>query len=116
MRERQFPIWADKFAFAFAVILAAIALMLSIILCVGAGTFTDTRLIDSLASWTGAIELVFAVPLWIGLRLVDLATGGPWRRRRHRAEHAGSADLRKEPTLFAAQIAQPASAPDEAGD
>ena len=106
-------IWADWAGGWVAFMIAASALMLSIILFIAAGGIFDARLYGSVANWTLAIELAIALPFWLVLRGIDLATGGPAHRRQE--ETGDTANARREPSLTA-EVTEPAPGPDKTGD
>jgi hypothetical protein len=69
-------IWADKLA------LALLALVALILLVLGMGARTpSTEWWGAFFSIMGFLALHYALPFWIFLRVVDVLTGGPWRRR-----------------------------------
>jgi len=97
-RAKPLPValpWPDRAGLVAACIVAALAVFSWVVVFLAAETVTYGRLNDMLASWTLAAELAFALPFWLGLRVIDFLSGGPCMRRQ------AAKDRRIEPPLDA---------------
>lgn len=73
--------WPERITILFVVLLAPAALFLAL---VGTAATFPFWIGASLGMWFVLCEY-FALPLWVGLRLLDLAANGPAIRRARRA-------------------------------
>ena len=87
MHKRSHLIWADKFALAIALSVAALAVVAGAVVLAAVGTASDRRLDIAVASWTALAEVVTALPAWLIMRAIDFVAGGPTHRlKAHKSE------------------------------
>lgn len=86
--------WADKVALGLALLIAAASLFVWIPAAIALRTAFDGSFDRYMLLWTVEAELAIALPLWLGLRVIDFIAS----RSRRRAAHGVRPDvIVKEP-------------------
>ena len=76
-------IFADKVAIAMLLAGLAVLVYLWTLAAIAAGTLgADHLLANGMGGFGLRCEIALAAPAWLALRGVDLAKGGPWKRRK----------------------------------
>ncbi|HUV97026.1 MAG TPA: hypothetical protein VMV98_06110 [Acidobacteriaceae bacterium] len=87
LRKRSHLIWADKFALAIALSVAALAVLAGVAILAAVGTASDRRLDIAVISWTALAEIATALPAWLIMRAIDFMSGGHAHRlKAHKSE------------------------------
>jgi hypothetical protein len=73
--------WPDKVGLVTALVIAVLSAFVCATLLLAADTMTFSRLNHLLAMWSGAAELIIALPIWLLMRGIDFAIDGPAHRR-----------------------------------
>lgn len=80
LHKRNRLIWADKFALALALSVAALGVVAGVAVLAAVGTLSDGRLDLAVVDWIAWAEIATAFPAWLIMRAIDLVAGGPFHR------------------------------------